>query len=180
MRLRNRHGQLILFGCAALLAPACDATFIDGRPESRRAEDAGRSSDGPTVDTGSNDSSTAGDGAAGTSGVFAMGEFEGRAGYTGRGMASLRRSGGRVFLEFSSDFEASAVPAPVVVLSSRQALGTAIDGEGGDIDLGTLKSLTGEQSYEIPAGEAEGRRYAWIYCKPFAVEVARALMEELP
>ena len=70
-------------------------------------------------------------------------------------------------------------PGPVVLLSSRPDIGTAIDSSA-DLHLGELKATSGAQSYALPAGGDKGRPYVWIYCEPFGVEVARAQLKDRP
>jgi hypothetical protein len=109
--------------------------------------------------------------------VVARGVFEGRAGHLGRGGATLLRlPGGTLELRFEPDFSTSGVPGPFVVLSTRAALGRGIDPGQGDLEIGPLKAVSGEQRYPVPGGD-EGRRVAWVYCKPFGVEVSRAVLE---
>jgi len=108
--------------------------------------------------------------------VLSQGTFVGRAGHAGRGTAQLiQLAGGAVDLNFLSDFAVSGVPGPVVYLSSRSSLTGGINAAT-DIRIGTLKSSSGAQSYRIPAGAEVGRRYAWVWCEPFRVEVAVAPM----
>ncbi len=112
-------------------------------------------------------------------GVFASGPFAGRGGYNGKGTAELHVDAkGVKQLRFSADFSTSSVPGPVVLLSSRAAIGTSIN-KSTDLHLGTLKSTSGAQVYNLPAGDG-GRRYAWVYCEPFGVEVARAELKDKP
>ena len=105
----------------------------------------------------------------------ASGSFEGRHGYSGAGRATLVDLGnGQFELRFGDDFSASPVPGPVVYLSSRASLGNSIN-DATDISLGRLQRNSGAQSYVIPVDPGE-RRYAWVYCAPFNVEVAVAAL----
>ena len=107
--------------------------------------------------------------------MLASGSFGGRAGHSGQGTASLvRDADGSERLVFGGDFSVSGVPGPEVVLTSRDSLGTSID-PATDLDLGPLQSAAGAQSY--PLADDEGRRRAFIFCKPFGVEVALAVLE---
>jgi hypothetical protein len=170
--MRTRRAVLKL-GVVLALA-GCDATFVDQRT--------GSTSDARPAEPGIAPPS-AGDGAPAEglpAGVFAAGTFEGRAGHAGAGSAELvRESDGRIILRLGSDFLVSGVPGPVVVLSRRDALGKSIDAAAGDLNLGTLQSTSGAQSYVVPGGDG-GRRYVWVFCEPFAVEIARAKLEDRP
>jgi hypothetical protein len=163
----------------------CDASFVDQRPGDDALPLDSRLGDGGSIADAvlSGDNGLPGQPDAGTDGVsgptvYARGAFSGRSDYQGVGQAELVRRGDVIELRFSDDFATSAVPGPVVVLSSRPDMGSAIRGDLGDVELGVLKSTSGAQTYPLPGGD-EGRRYAWIYCKPFGVEVARAQMEDL-
>ncbi len=140
-----------------LLLSGCSATFVDDRV----GTDLGLS------DLARNDNP---DRAASV--PLARGSFEGRAGHSGAGTAEL--SAGE--LRFAADFAVSAVPGPVVVVTTRDALGTKID-PATDLDLGPLRATTGAQSYALADTT---RRYVFVFCKPFGVEVARALLEDAP
>jgi hypothetical protein len=171
--------SLLVVGALPLALGACDASFTDlrDRPPER---------DGGALDTepGSGDSAIGSDGFTAADGAFdpavgpiARGPWEGRGGYSAEGTAELvvDDSGG-LTLRFSDDFSVSSVPGPVVLLSSRAAIGTAID-PATDLHLGTLQAEGGAQTYTLPA-PAEDRRVAWIYCEPFGIEVGRATLVE--
>lgn len=156
----------------------CEASFVDLRPEGASLADAG---DRPTDagflpgDAGAGD---LGEGPA-TAIPVASGDWTGRSDYRASGTVSLvLEPSGQHLLVMSADFSVSGVPGPVVVLSRRDVLGNRID-PSQDIELGTLRSNTGAQSYEVPAG-GDDRMWAWIFCKPFGVEVARARLEAVP
>ncbi|CAN0592616.1 unnamed protein product, partial [Laminaria digitata] len=108
----------------------------------------------------------------------AEGPWQGRADYQASGTASLlMRADGQFELRFSDDFTVSRVPGPVVVLSRRESLSGGIQPQQGDVELGVQAERSGAQSYVLPAG-ADDRRYVWIYCKPFGLEVGRARLSE--
>lgn len=148
-----------------MLSLGCDAGFIDERLERPRLDGS------PPTDTSGVDASLGE--------PFARGSFEGRSIYDGTGQAELLRNDqGSVVLRFSPDFRVAVVPGPIVVLSSRAEIGSDID-PATDTELGVLEDEVGEQTYAVPDGDAD-KRYAWVYCKPIGVEVARAQMEDLP
>ena len=166
--------ELWLAAAGVVLAAGCEARFVD----QRERRDAFQTVDIAGVDGSAGSDRGAADGLP--AGVFASGTFEGRAGHAGAGTAELiREADGRVVLRFGSDFSVGGVPGPVAVLSSRDALGGAIDATKGDLHLGTLAASSGAQSYVVPGGDG-GRRWAWVYCEPFAVEIARARLEVTP
>ncbi len=81
-------------------------------------------------------------------------------------------------LWFSEDFSTSAVPGPVVVLSTRAALGSRIDPGAGDLRLGAMNTVRGAQMYRLPEPPGDRRR-AFVFCEPFGVEVAHAVLEDV-
>ncbi|MBK6686062.1 MAG: hypothetical protein IPG45_16430 [Deltaproteobacteria bacterium] len=151
--------------CTAL---ACDAEFTDLRPAPLQvAFDV----DGGFVDTGPLPTSDV---------VYASGPMAPRGSYSAAGTASLViRSTGALELELDEGFRVSGVPGPVVVLSRRASIGRRIDPELGDVELGTLEANSGLQRYPIPS-HALDASYAWVYCRPFGVEIARAVLERVP
>lgn len=168
---------------------ACDASYTSDRSRS----DAGSANLAladaePTSDThaplddgaSSSDGAAAVDGGVPAGGTFAAGNWEGRTGHFGTGSAQLfRRADGVIELRFSADFATNdGLPGGVVVLSRRESIGSRIDGSAGDLDLGELKVATGTQAYVVPGGD-DGRRYAWVFCEPFGLEIARAAMEDV-
>jgi hypothetical protein len=111
--------------------------------------------------------------------VHARGTFSGRGSYTGTGEASLVvRMDGSIGLSFDAAFQVSGVPGPVVVLTTRDRLGSAIDTGAGDIEVGALTRNAGAQSYDVTAAALD-RNYVWVFCKPFGVEIARAELVEV-
>ncbi|MEM9187910.1 MAG: hypothetical protein AAGF12_01940 [Myxococcota bacterium] len=111
-------------------------------------------------------------------GVLSRGTWEGRTGYRASGSVELRRVGGVLELAFLEDFSTQGVPGPVVMLSTREAIGNSIDPAAGDIELEPLASRSGAQTYVVPP-EGANARFAWVYCRPFRVEVARAPLMEV-
>jgi hypothetical protein len=47
------------------------------------------------------------------------------------------------------------------------------------ITSGPLRSPSGAQSYPLPVDDG-GRRFLFIFCKPFGVEIALSHLEDLP
>src|SRR3954467_10192864 len=67
--------------------------------------------------------------ANGSETTLASGTFVGRAGHAAGGGASrVTKTDGTMELRFAADFMVTDVPGPVVVLTSRDTLGTAVDG----------------------------------------------------
>ncbi|HUS64990.1 MAG TPA: hypothetical protein VMZ28_10630 [Kofleriaceae bacterium] len=146
----------------------CSATFVDWRTDAAAQADLG------AVDLAETDLSgfdLAGADLGET--VLATGRFEGRAGHLGSGGGRLVETATGIEVRMDADFSASAVPGPVVVLTARPGLGTALVAE--DLQLGALSSPKGAQSYPVPGGDG-GRRNLFVFCKPFGVEVARAVL----
>ncbi len=198
---RSLVGAVVM--AVGILAVGCGPHFEDFRPSNdingMGAKDAsGGSQDGSMSGTqdggmsGTQDGGMSGTQDGGMSGtqdgstpntptLVARGPFVGRSGYTGEGMAELyQRADGTVELRFDAAFRTSGVPGPVVILSERDSIGgTRARPDLGDIAFGTLKSTQGAQSYSAP-GSAAQKRHAWIYCDPFAIEIAVATLETVP
>lgn len=112
--------------------------------------------------------------------VVLRGVWGGRGGYEAEGTVELiALAAGGYSLRMGDDFSVGRVPGPVVALSTREAIGSALSDAAGDITLGVLTANSGAQSYAAPEA-ATGAVYAWIYCQPFGVEIARATLEEVP
>jgi hypothetical protein len=174
--LRLTLATLALSGCLF----GCDAIYEDLRPTTaptRPPSDGGGADGGGALDggapVGGGDAAAVADGGA-TPEPLARGTWRGRTGYSASGTVTLERApDGALHVRFEDDFDSQSVPGPVVVLSTRSELGSAIDPAAGDLELGVLESPRGPQRYAAPP-EAVGALYAWIYCLPFGVEVARA------
>ena len=128
--------------CAALILVSlagigCDASFTDERPSIESDQgvvDQVVADQAAPIDQRMTDSDALVADAPGTPAdtgmvakVFAEGPFQGRGGYTGMGTAELFVDAkGNKQLRFSASFSTSSVPGPVVLLSSRAAIGTAM------------------------------------------------------
>lgn len=159
----------------------CDATFTDLRPDgaglsSLPAPDArgpGDAATGVPDDASGPDAAVPDAAEIAPATALARGAWVGRADYRASGsVALLRRADGALELQLGADFSVSGVPGPVVVLSRREALGRRLD-PSQDLELGPLTANAGAQTYPAPAG-ADDRRFAWVFCKPFGLEVGRA------
>lgn len=110
------------------------------------------------------------------------GTCEGR-GHACSGNAALfRTDSGAVELRLASNFQVVDIPGGFVYLSERNTLGsgsTAINAAT-EADLGALARFTGAQNYAVAQGQDAGRNYAWIWCRPYSVEVARFELKTLP
>ena len=166
-----------LIGLGAGLA-GCDARFTDLRPQLARdgaaaaalgdARDLADAGDLAGADLAAVDLAAADP-------VLARGTFVGRAGHGGMGGAELyRRGDGRVALRFLADFRVTGQVGPVVVLTSRADLGNSLTAE--DLELGDLTAAAGAQEYLLPGSDG-GRRNAFVWCRPFRVEIAKAPLE---
>ncbi len=172
-----KPSSLVVVG---FLVAGCEARFESlsaGSPPVAIA-DAGVSDSG-MPDAGLSDAGQD-DGGANESVEFSQGTWEGRSGYRASGSVSLWRApDDSGFVQFGDDFEATSVPGPFVVVSTRDSLSGGVQSNLGDQLLGPLQSIAGSQTYQIPTGAAS-LRYAWVYCQPFTVEVARAALIEVP
>ncbi len=181
-------------------ALGCDARFVDLRPSSladasitdtlpdTAAADAGAdtstadSDAGMTVDasTGS-DASMADTGAPDTgttSTVIAQGRFQGRSGYDAAGGVRIESLGGSAYVVvLEDDFESAAVPGPAVVVTARDAIGTALVDADILVTRLTAAQIRGPGRYTFDAATLPADPYVFIYCEPFGVETARAATE---
>jgi hypothetical protein len=167
----------VVLSCSAALS-ACDATFTDLRdlPGDLGEPDAGSMIATMDPDAGTNTSTNTPP--PPSERVLARGIWEGRAGHRGEGSVELVEfANGSLELRMGADFLVSGVPGPLVILSTRDALGrNLVDGD--DLQLGRLINSSGAQNYSVPILD-DGRRVAWVFCKPYGVEVARALLSEV-
>lgn len=109
--------------------------------------------------------------------LAAQGKFKPRD-YNGEGTASLYElAGGGWELRLGKDFKTESVPGPVVVLAKEKTLGKKLKPKRGDVDLGKLKSDSGASTYKLPFPPGP-RRVVFIYCKPFGLEVSRAILQD--
>jgi uncharacterized protein YjdB len=97
------------------------------------------------------------------------GAFKGLGGYTVKGTASLSTDN----LSFSSDFSADNGPGLFVYLTK------ASNSVTGGVELGTLSSTNGGQSYSIPSNvDSKDFGFVLIYCKPFGIPFGIAELEK--
>ena len=78
-------------------------------------------------------------------------------------------------LDFSADFAVSGVPGPFVYLNTTNNANT-----GKPLRVSALRSNTGAQTYsfQLPAGVTY--TYVLIWCDPYNVPVAEAMIPPLP
>lgn len=149
----------------------------DSRDAGRSGPDASAADVGPD-DAGPDDVGTvdasAPDAEAEADVVVATGVWENR-GYAVRGTSDIvRLADGRYEIRMSEDFAAANLPGPTLFFSDRDRIGrTGVQTSAGDVLIGLLDDVTGPLVFEIPP-EAAQRRFAWIYCEPFSVEMHRA------
>jgi Electron transfer DM13 len=96
-------------------------------------------------------------------------------GHAVSGSATLGVSNGAARLSFSPDFSTDRVPGPVVYLNT-----TNNPNSGKPLRVGALKSLKGAQDYtfSVPAGTSY--TYVLIWCDPFNVPMAEAMIPPTP
>ncbi|MFN3200597.1 MAG: hypothetical protein ACE366_19515 [Bradymonadia bacterium] len=182
-----RWPMMAMAVCA--LSAGCDASFEDLRSAEERAPVTPESPPAPQADPpGESLAEGPGEGSEGEGGedetpaediVVARGTWEGRSDYAAGGEVLLiQRADGNYEFELSDDFRTADLPGPTLVISSRESLGSSLSAAAGDIEITRLDRVTGAQIHEIPT-DPEGRRVAWVYCKPFGIEMARAILEEV-
>src|SRR3989344_5220155 len=103
--------------------------------------------------------------------VLRQGTFEGLAGHSGSGAASLIQSGGKYFVRFEDDFRVTNGPDLFVHFGKA--------GEyAAEARLGALKGNVGGQNYEVPSGvNPSDFDEVWVWCRAFSVPFARAVLE---
>lgn len=92
--------------------------------------------------------------------------------YRVSGSAELLSQGNSLVLNFGSDFTTSNGPDLRVYLSPGERIGS------GSIELGKLKSTSGEQTYGVPSGHSlDNFNYVIIHCVPFNVSFGQAFIQ---
>ncbi len=167
----------------------CSAEFTDLRPEAEATNpnvtttDMGASNNLDSPDMGSNNTGTdAGEQPdsgptnvePGEETLIAQGDFV-NVDYQTTGSAQYwQLADGSYEVRLTMDFASQGVPGPALALSPRNPLGGSIDAD--ELDIGALNMDSGAQSYALP-GDPSAYAYAWIWCKPFGLDVAFAEME---
>lgn len=106
----------------------------------------------------------------GTAVKLKMGNFSGVSGHSVAGTVALYELAGTITL-LLDPFQAQNGPDLKVYLSKDANAGTYIS-------LGSLKSTTGKQSYEIPTGyNINEYPYVLVWCQQFSVGFGRAQVE---
>jgi hypothetical protein len=105
--------------------------------------------------------------------TLGVGHFVGRAGHVASGTVTLVDHPGVVEIQLGADFSVSDVPGPVLVLTARDSIGTAIDPLAGDLEVAALASPTGAQGYTLPLDGAPPLD-VFVFCKPYGLEVGKA------
>lgn len=170
---------------------ACEASFIDQRPQSQSdaAIDSSSQHDSaitpsdtiiPSDSNSATDTSaldqTIPDTAVVTDQTLGTGTFSGVGGHSVSGSASLvKLKNGTVEVRLNSNFVSQSGPDLYVVLSSRSTIGPNYN-SATDIELGTLKANSGEQSYKVPNNDTN-KRYVIVWCKSFGVDFGVAHAE---
>lgn len=96
------------------------------------------------------------------------GALTGASGHVTTGTVTIERDGNRTLVVLGADFSLDGAPAPT--------LGFARDGEFDPAtEFAELRSLTGEQVYELPAGLDVSDHDAFVvWCTDFAVPLGSA------
>jgi hypothetical protein len=90
--------------------------------------------------------------------------IRGANGHAAAGLAEIVRSADAYALELRSDFRVDI--GSVDVYLTRGGAGIA----DGDLNLGSLRSLTGAQSYPMPS-DGSVYTYVLLWCRPFRVPI---------
>ena len=96
------------------------------------------------------------------------GSFKGAGGKKSSGNFDIFKKDGKTFITLKNNFRLSSVPDPKLAFGNGKY-------EKGTIYTGKLKSLKGEQTYEIPARLDPAKfSQVWIWCEKFSVPLAVA------
>ena len=100
--------------------------------------------------------------------VLYTGTFKGAGGKKSSGNFEIFKKDGKTFITLKSNFRLSSVPDPKLAFGNGKY-------QKGTIYTGKLKSLKGEQTYEIPARLDPAKfSQVWIWCEKFSVPLAVA------
>ncbi len=96
--------------------------------------------------------------------VLRSATLRGANGHSASGSARILRDGNRYLLELGADFRIDSGNTDVYL--ARQSGGV----QSGDLNLGELSALTGQQRYELPN---DGGTYDFIvlWCRPFRIPI---------
>lgn len=89
--------------------------------------------------------------------------MSGAAGHQSSGGVAIVRAGSSVDLVFQQDFQVDGGVSDVI-------LSTRSDSMAGGMNLGALRSLSGEQSYSM-RNDGSDFRYVILWCRPFQVVI---------
>jgi len=103
--------------------------------------------------------------------VKAMGSFRGAEGHQSAGTYTIEEVGGKFVLAVSEDFSVDrGAPDAYVVLSSGAKVG-----KDKAVWLGKIKSYTGAQTFEIPAGaKLDGLTTVVLWCRRYSATIGTA------
>jgi hypothetical protein len=85
-------------------------------------------------------------------------------GHSASGTAEIVRNGNDHTLELRSDFRIDSGNNDVYLTRSASGI------DGGDLNLGNMRSITGAQGYTMP-NDGAGYRYVMLWCRPFRVPI---------
>lgn len=90
--------------------------------------------------------------------------IRGAAGHSASGSARIVREGSTHYLELGSDFRIDSGNNDVMLTRQDDTR------TGADLNLGNMRSLTGQQRYELP-NDAGGYSYVMLWCRPFRIPI---------
>jgi len=96
--------------------------------------------------------------------VVRMAAIRGAAGHSASGTARIVREGSSFYLELGSDFRIDSGNNDVMLTRQPDTR------TGGDLNLGNMRSLTGQQRYDLP-DDAGSYSYVMLWCRPFRVPI---------
>lgn len=98
------------------------------------------------------------------------GKFKGESGHVTTGHAKLVTKNGKSYVELQSDFTFDGAPDPKVALG--------YNGYDSSTLMGPLKSNSGAQRYEVPAGvDVANANEIWVWCEKFNVGLGVAKLK---
>lgn len=90
--------------------------------------------------------------------------IRGAAGHSASGTARIVLEAGTYFLELGGDFRIDSGNNDVMLTRQPDTR------TGSDLNLGNMRSLTGQQRYELP-NDGSGYSYVMLWCRPFRIPI---------
>ena len=96
--------------------------------------------------------------------VVRVATIRGAAGHSASGSARIVRDGSSYFLELGGDFRIDSGNNDVMLTRQSDTR------TGADLNLGNMRSLTGQQRYSLPH-DGSGYSHVMLWCRPFRIPI---------